>query len=318
MRAQPALTTLDSGVTMPATFDVVTSAADAEATTWRLVLPVAPDAVQAWADAVLGDVGRLTAVVTTAGGPVTVALADAGVTAATMRAAAVGGQGVLNTLATHAGGSTVEPSPELLDALDRANALQLLLRGARPLAADDVGTDRTPAAPLVTGLEPDRVVARRRPRAAGGRRRRPSGAGRARRGALARAAVRRRRPRQVVVSIGDLPAGPVTGMLLDGWNEATPGTTATTGVAIHYDAAASRAPQSILVVSPPNPAAGWSVDDVEAAVAETADLAQVRMVRPGAATGALLPATYLADNTSGEVVSTNFTDLGVIMQMVSS
>ena len=53
-------------------------------------------------------------------------------------------------------------------------------------------------------------------------------------------------------------------------------------------------------------------------MAETADLAQVRMVRPGAATGALLPATYLADNTSGEVVSTNFNDVGVIIQMAAT
>ena len=49
-RAQPALTALDSGVTMPAQFDVVTTVADSEPTTWRLVLPLAADAVDAWAD----------------------------------------------------------------------------------------------------------------------------------------------------------------------------------------------------------------------------------------------------------------------------
>ena len=316
-RAQPALTALDSGVTMPAQFDVVTTVADSEPTTWRVVLPLAPDAVDAWADGLLGDVGGLTATVTDSTGTTVVTLADAGVTAAELRAAN-GGIGVLNLLAEHAGGGTVEPSPELAAALDVANAVQRVLRGARPLSADDVGADRTPAVALATPssqIEWLHDVAHVRPVV----------------DALARLDLSRRTtgnglgvrfistaPGVVVVSVGDLPAGPVVGLLLDSWSEATPGTTATTGVAIHYDAPRSRAPQAILVVAPPNPTGGWSVDDVEAAISETADLAQVRMVRPGAASGALLPATYLADNTAGEVVSTNFTDVGVLMQMRQS
>src|SRR4029078_4860530 len=76
-RAQPALTALDSGVTMPANFDVVTTVADSVPTTWRLVLPVAPGAGDAWADGLLGDVGSLTAT----SGATTVSLADAGITA---------------------------------------------------------------------------------------------------------------------------------------------------------------------------------------------------------------------------------------------
>jgi hypothetical protein len=314
-RAQPALTALDSGVTMPASFDVVTTTADSEPTTWRLVLPLAPDAVDEWADRLLGDVGGLTATVTADGRTTTVSLADAGVTAATMRAAAAGGLGVLNTLSEHAGGGTAEPSPELAAALDNAAAVQRLLRGARPLTEDDVGGERTAVTALSTPSSQTEWlhdVAHVRPVV----------------DALARLDLSERvagrrlglrfiasRPGVVVVSIGDLPAGSATGLLLDSWNEATPATTTTTGVAIHYDAPRSRAPQSILLVTPPNAAAGWSIDDVEAAVRETADLAQMRMVRPGAASGALLPATYLADNTSGDVVSTDFTNVGVIMQM---
>ncbi len=314
-RAQPALTALDSGVTMPASFDVATTSADSESTTWRLVLPLAPDAVDAWADGVIGDVGGLTATVTTDGRTTTVSLADASVTAATMRAAAVGGRGVLNTLAEHAGGGTAEPSPELAAALDTAAAVQRLLRGARPLTDDEIGGERTTVTALSTPSSQTEWlhdVAHVRPVV----------------DALARLDLSERtagrrlglrfvapRPGVVVVSIGDLPAGSATGLLLDSWNEATPATTTTTGVAIHYDAPRSRAPQSILVVTPANVAAGWSVDDVEAAVRETADLAQIRMARPGVASGALLPATYLADNTSGEVVSTNFNDVGVIMQV---
>jgi hypothetical protein len=222
----------------------------------------------------------------------------------------------LNALAEHAGGGAVEPSSELAAALDAAAALQRLLRGARPLTADDVGAERGPVASLATAssrLEWMHDVGHVRPIV----------------DALARLDLRERAggrrldvqfaatgPGAVTVSLGALPITPVDGLLLDGWNEATPATTATTGVAIHYDAPRSRAPQAILVVTPPNPAAGWSIDDIEASITETAQLAEIRMVRPGAATGALLPATYLADNRSGDVVSTRFDNVGVIMKMV--
>lgn len=314
-RAQPALTALDSGVTMPSSLDVVATAADSAATTWRLVLPVAADAVDAWADGLLGNVGALTATVTNGTTTTTVSLADAGVTSADLRGAAAAGRGVLNTLAEHAGGGTAEPSAELAAALETANALQRLLRGARPLDAGDVAAGRDGVAALSSGssqIEWLHDVAHVRPvvdalarldlgeRAKGGRL-----------GLQFTATA----PGAVTVSVGAMPPGDVAGLLLDGWNEATPGTTATTGVAIHYDAPRSRAPQAILVVSPPNPAAGWSIDDVEASITETAELARIRMVRPGAAAGALLPATYLADNTSGEVVSTNFNPVGVVMKM---
>jgi hypothetical protein len=314
-RAQPALTALDSGVTVPASFDVVTTGADSEPTTWRLVLPLAPDAVDAWADRLLGDVRDLTATVTADGRTTTVSLADAGVTAATMRAAAAGGLGVLNALAEHAGGGTAEASPALAAALDTAAAVQRLLRGARPLTDDDVGGERTTVTTLSTPstqTEWLHDVAHARPVVDALARLDLSERAAGRRLGLRFVAPR---PGVVVVSIGNLPAGPVTGLLVDSWNEATPATATTTGVAIHYDAPRSRAPQSILLVTPPNAAAGWSLDDVEAAVRETADLAEMRMVRPGTASGALLPATYLADNTSGDVVSTDFTNVGVIMQM---
>jgi hypothetical protein len=272
--------------------------------------------VDAWADGLLGKVGSLTATVTTTdGASTTVALAEVEVTPGSLRATAAGGRGVLNALAEHAGGGSVEPSTELAAALDAAAALQRMLRGARPLTGDDVGGERGVVAGLATAssrLEWLHDVGHARPVV----------------DALARLDLHERAagrrldlrvvataPGAVTVSVGPLPPGAVDGLLLDGWNEATPGTTGTTGVAIHYDAPRSRAPQAVLVVSPPNPTVGWSVDDIEATVAETADLAMIRMVRPGAASGALLPATYLADNTSGDVVSTNFTDVGVVMKM---
>ncbi len=72
-------------------------------------------------------------------------LADAGITAGMIRAAAAGGLGVLNTLAEHAGGGAVEPSAELAAALDVGAALQRLLRGTRPLT--DVPTSARIAPP---------------------------------------------------------------------------------------------------------------------------------------------------------------------------
>ena len=137
-------------MTMPATFDVVTTVGRLRADDVAAGAAPRRRAVDAWADRLLGDVGGLTATVTMDGRTTAVSLADAGVTTATMRAAAAGGSGVLNTLAEHAGGGTAEPSPELAAALDAAAALQRLLRGARPLTDDDVGGERAAVASLST------------------------------------------------------------------------------------------------------------------------------------------------------------------------
>jgi hypothetical protein len=118
-----------------------------------------------------------------------------------------------------------------------------------------------------------------------------------------------------IVSIGDLPAAP-TGLLIDGWNEATPSTSATTGIAMHYDAPRSRAPQAILVVTPADPGA-WSQEAVEASVMETADLTQCRMVQPSHVYGSFLPGLYFADNTAGDIVSSDLISLGTVAQVMN-
>jgi hypothetical protein len=57
---------------------------------------------------------------------------------------------------------------------------------------------------------------------------------------------------------------------------------------------------------PPDPAARWSIDTVAAILLETADLTQIRMVRPADVHGSFLPAVYIADNLAAETVSTDF------------
>ncbi len=312
-RAQPALTALDSGVTMPSTLDVVTTRPDATVTTWRVVLPVAPEAIEAWADGVLGDVAGLGATVASTTGPSTiVTLAEAGVTAAMLRRA--DRRGVLNLLAQHAGGTTAEPSVDLSEALDAAAAVQRVLRAARPMTPSDDGGGRAPVPALSARsaqVEWLHDLGRVRPvvGALGALELRERAAGRT----LDLQAVATG-PDVVTVAIGGLPSSPSAGVVLDGWNESTPGTSTTAGVAVHYDAPRSRPPQAILLVTPSDATAGWSVDDVEAALVETADLAAVRMVRPGGASGALLPATYLADDTADQV-ATQLSGVAVVVTM---
>jgi hypothetical protein len=122
-------------------------------------------------------------------------------------------------------------------------------------------------------------------------------------------------PHLMLVTIGDWPDASATGMLLDGWNEITPGQQAATGVAVHYNAPRSRPPQAILLLVPPNQAAGWDVFGVQTILAETADLAKMRMVRPSDVAGSFLPALYFADNLQSDTVATNFINSGFIVEV---
>ncbi len=321
-RAQPALSALDTGVTLPAEFDVVRTEANSAARTWRLVLPLAPEALEGWVAGMIGDPAGLTATVTReSAAPVTLSLADLEITA----------RGLLDFVKTGpdapalaarfveaAGGGAASHSPALATALTAATAVDRLLRGARPLAQSDIGASRDPLAgfdrgslrkewlhdlsrvrPAVDALDTLDFVLR-----AAGRdlELRFFAAG----------------PGLNVISIGDLPAGPVTGLLIDGWSETTPGLEATTGIAMHYDAPRSRAPQAILLLVPPDPASGWGIDAVEASLNETADLTRIRMVRPSDVHGSFLPALYFADNLAAETIATDFLSLGIVAQFIEA
>jgi hypothetical protein len=93
-------------------------------------------------------------------------------------------------------------------------------------------------------------------------------------------------------------AGPLCGLLLDEWSEVIPGDRANTGLAFHFDRPNSEAPQSMLLVTPPQFRGAWRFDDLVAALNETLDLAKLRAVEPAQIAqtpyAPLLPATVSA------------------------
>jgi hypothetical protein len=102
--------------------------------------------------------------------------------------------------------------------------------------------------------------------------------------------------------------GPVAGLWVDEWVEVVPATTAVTGLAFHQDAPAAAPPQAVLLAAPPDAQSTWSLDALEATLLETLDLAKLRLVDIDALAdgGALAPAAWLAINTAGDTVSTDF------------
>jgi hypothetical protein len=113
------------------------------------------------------------------------------------------------------------------------------------------------------------------------------------------------------VSPGFAPAGPVAGLIVDDWVEVVPGETETSGVAFHFDAPGSQAPQVILLAVPPAPPAQrpkWDMDTLADIVLETLELARLRTVTQEALgeIGHLLPASYFAFHAANDTVSTDF------------
>jgi hypothetical protein len=93
------------------------------------------------------------------------------------------------------------------------------------------------------------------------------------------------------------------GLVLDTWTEVIPDGRATTGLAVHFDAPSSRAPQVCLLAVPPT-TGGWDFDGVLTVVRQTLDRARQRAVGPAAIEGwgQFLPAVLLgADADAGPV-----------------
>src|SRR5262249_36484526 len=72
-------------------------------------------------------------------------------------------------------------------------------------------------------------------------------------------------------------AGAVAGLVLGSWNDAVPRMGAAAGIAVHFDAADSRAPQAVLLCTAPD---AFGFELVRDTVAQTLDLARLRMVGP--------------------------------------
>ena len=92
------------------------------------------------------------------------------------------------------------------------------------------------------------------------------------------------------------------------WPERIPGTEESTGIAFHYDQPTARAPQSMLVAVPPDPATAWSEEGLFEVLLETLDLARARTVTLDTLVegGLVLPMTYFAFNPDGDTVSFDY------------
>lgn len=318
-RTRTALSALETGVALPADFDVTRTQLDAVNTQWRLVLPIADSGLDAWVAGLVGDPGQLTASVAQSSGALkSVTLASLGITAKGLLDFVQPGPDAPGLAAkfADASGGAVTFSPQLESALVVAYALSLLLRNARPLSASDLGdVARTPIADFSAASklrEWLQDVGRvREPIQALGL----LDAALTVRGSSLSLHFATAGPQLSLVTIGDWPDASGDGTLLDGWNEITPGLQAATGVAVHYNAPRSRPPQAILLAVPANPTAGWDIFGVEAILAETADLARIRMARPADVHGSFLPALYFADNLQSDTVSTDFLKIAYIAEV---
>jgi hypothetical protein len=320
VRARTALSGLETGIAMPADFDVTRTQPDAVNTVWRLVLPIADTGFDSWIAGLVGDPAQLTAsIAQSSGAPKTATLASLGITAKGLLDFAQESPeapALAAKFSDASGGGGVTFSPQLENALVVSYALSLLLRNARPLSSADLGDiARTP----ITDF--DAAAKRRQWLHDLGRVRQPIqalgllDAVLTARGSSLTLKFASAGPQLTLVTIGDWPDASATGTLFDGWNEITPGLQAATGVAVHYDAPRSRPPQAILLLVPPSPTAGWDVFGVEAILAETADLAKIRMVRPSDVHGSFLPALYFADNLQSDTVSTDFLQIAYIAEV---
>jgi hypothetical protein len=86
----------------------------------------------------------------------------------------------------------------------------------------------------------------------------------------------------------------VAGLVVDEWTERIPAKEVTTGVAFHFDAPSSRAPQSMLLAVTPEEDPEWSLDLVVATLLQTLELSRMRAVGPQSleAYGHHLPAIF--------------------------
>ena len=73
------------------------------------------------------------------------------------------------------------------------------------------------------------------------------------------------------------PAAPVVGLVVDRWSERIPGPDQVTGVAFHFDAPSTEAPQTMLLAVTPE-GRPWSADLVLDTVLETIEWMQLRAV----------------------------------------
>jgi hypothetical protein len=104
---------------------------------------------------------------------------------------------------------------------------------------------------------------------------------------------------------------PIAGLLVDEWVEVVPSAEETTGLTFHFNRSNARAPQTILLAVTPDNSPAWDVETLEATIAETIELAKLRMVDLLALEeiGHYLPALYLPEAPGGQTVSADLRPL---------
>jgi hypothetical protein len=138
------------------------------------------------------------------------------------------------------------------------------------------------------------------------------------------------RPRSGLVSLAlagasaPAPEQPWSGLLLDSWPEILPNREEDAGLAFHYDAPGSQAPQAILIAvslaGAPGTAGTWSYEQVERTLLDTLTLAKIRALDLSnlGAFAQLVPMTFLAANQANAAVSTSFQGLLVADAVVTT
>lgn len=108
----------------------------------------------------------------------------------------------------------------------------------------------------------------------------------------------------------DLTA-PLAGLWLDEWVEVAAAAVETTAVTFPYDPPDAMAPQAVLLAVPPVADQDWTGETLLRVLQETLDLAKLRCIDPSLLSDAsqYLPATFLAFNAEGGVVSSDLSRL---------
>ena len=108
------------------------------------------------------------------------------------------------------------------------------------------------------------------------------------------------------MAVGD-PSGPVplAGLMLDEWLDRIPAATTSAGVSFHYAEPTSRAPQALLLAVCPDDRAAWDLELVQAILAETLTLAQLRAVDLNSIqeVGQILPGLYFPFNLQAATIA---------------
>jgi len=100
-----------------------------------------------------------------------------------------------------------------------------------------------------------------------------------------------------------VPAGaPIGGLLVDAWTDTIPAAMRDTAMALRFNNASTRAPQSILLAVSPDPSQAWTTETLVNILQETIGLARLRMLPPPMfSQGGLMPFVWLGQRAGAGI-----------------